>query len=112
MSHYAHIFEPLYDLLNNGRKFEWGEEHVEAMKILKGMLPATQPLQKAVYDRRVGIYVTINTSPTGIEWVINQEEEGNTRFNVWFDVVEIQAQHWPDRLVPIGKAGTVRKLGA
>ena len=30
--HYAHIAEPLYGLLKKNRKFEWAEEHTEAVR--------------------------------------------------------------------------------
>ena len=36
--HYVHIAEPLYGLLKKGKTFKWGEEHIETMRRLKGML--------------------------------------------------------------------------
>ena len=77
--HYAHIAESLYGLLKKGLKFEWGEEHLEVMQRLKGMLTEALVLRKAVYGKESPIYVTVDMSPTGIGWVINQEDGGDTR---------------------------------
>ena len=33
--HYAHVAEPFYGLLKKNRKFEWVEEHTEAVRKLK-----------------------------------------------------------------------------
>ena len=82
--HYAHVTEPLYGLLKKGRKFEWSGEHTESVWKLKEALAVTQTLRKAVYGREVPIYVTVDTSPTGIGWVINQEDENCARFPIWF----------------------------
>ena len=84
IAHYAHIVEMLYNLLKKRRKFEWGEEHMEALRRLKGMLNATPALRKMIYGKESLIYVTVDTSPTGIGWVINQEDEGSTRFAIQF----------------------------
>mgnify|MGYP000574268331 CR=1 FL=1 len=79
---YARIVEPLYSLLKKGHKFEWGMEHVEAMRRLKDALVAALALQKAVYGKDIPIYVTVDTSPTGIGWVISQEDENGMRFPI------------------------------
>ena len=69
--HYDHITEPLYGLLKKGCKFEWSEEHTESVWKMKEALTAPPTLQKAVYGKDILIYVTVDTSPTGIGWVIN-----------------------------------------
>ena len=69
--HYAHIAEPRYDFLKKERKFQWGEEHTEAMRRLKGMLTAVPTLRKEFYGNETPIYVTIDTSLIGIGWLIN-----------------------------------------
>ena len=69
--HYAHVAEPLYGLLKKGRKFKWSGEHTESVRKLKEVLVAAPALRKAVYGKEVPIYVTIDTSPTGIGWMIN-----------------------------------------
>ena len=69
--HYAHVAEPLYRLLKKGHKFEWREEHTESVRKMKEALAATLALRKAVYGKDIPIYVTVDTSPTGIGWVIN-----------------------------------------
>ena len=82
--HYAHVAEPLYGLLKKGRKFEWRDEHTESVWKMKEALAAAPALRKAVYGKDTPIYVTVDTSPTGIGWVINQEDENSTRFPVRF----------------------------
>ena len=51
---------------------------------MKEALAAVLALWKAVYGKDIPIYVTVDTSPTGIRWVINQEDEDHTRFPIWF----------------------------
>ena len=70
--HYAHIADPLYHLLRKGKKFEWKPEHTKAMKKLKKTLQRVEALKKPSYDQP--IIVTVDTSPTGIGWVINQAD--------------------------------------
>ena len=82
--HYAHIADPLYGLLKKTRKFEWVEEHTEAIRRLKRALAAAPALRKAEYTPRTPIYITVDTSPTGIGWVVNQEGEDGTRFPIRF----------------------------
>ena len=82
--HYAHIMDLLYGLLKKGCKFEWIGEHIESVRKLKEDLVTTPTLRKAVYGKEVPIYVTVDTSPTGIGWVINQEDENCARFPIWF----------------------------
>jgi hypothetical protein len=82
--HYAHIAEPLYGLLKKGRKFEWRTEHMESVQKMKEALAAVPVLRRGIYDRGVPVYITVDTSPTGIGWVINQEGENGERFPIWF----------------------------
>ena len=79
--HYAHVAEPLYGLLKKGRKFEWGDEHTESVRKMKEELAATPALRKAVYGKGTPIYVTVDTCPTGIGWVVNQEDDNNMRLH-------------------------------
>ena len=51
---------------------------------MKEALVAAPTLRKAVYGEDAPIYVTVDTSPTGIGWVINQEDNDGTRFPIWF----------------------------
>ena len=67
-----------------GRKFEWSEEHTESVRKMKKALVAAPALRKAVYGKDIPIYVTIDTSPSGIGWVVNQENEDGTRFPIRF----------------------------
>ena len=80
--HYAHIADPLYHLLRKGKKFEWKPEHTKAMKKLKKTLRRAESLKKPSYDRP--IIVTVDTSPTGIGWVINQADSDGSRYPIRF----------------------------
>ena len=82
--HYAHIADPLYGLLKKGRKFECNGEPTESVQKMKVVLSTTSALRKAVYSKDVPIYVTVGTSPTGIRWVVNQEDENGTRLPIQF----------------------------
>ena len=79
-----HVPEPLYGLLKKGWKYEWSEEHKEAVRRLKEMLTAAPALRKAVYKLDTLVYITMDTSPTGIGWVVNQEDDNDARFPIRF----------------------------
>ena len=51
---------------------------------MKEALVAAPALRKVVYSKEIPIYITVDTSATGIGWVINQEDEDGTRFPVRF----------------------------
>ena len=51
---------------------------------MKEALAAAPALRKAVYGREILIYVTVDTSPNGIGWVINEEDEDGTKFPIRF----------------------------
>ena len=55
--HYAHIAEQLYGLLKKGRKFEWVEEHTEAIRRLTQMLTTPPALRKVVYKLDTPVYI-------------------------------------------------------
>ena len=82
--HYPHVAETLYGLLKKSRKFEWTKEHTEVVRRLKRTLAATPALRKAEYAPSTPVYITMDTSPTGIGWVVNQEDEEGTRFPIRF----------------------------
>ena len=79
--HYAHLSEPLYRLLRKGETFEWSEEHSEAMRKLKFHLTQAPALKQPDYTRP--IYLTVDSSPIGIGWVISQQD-GEERYPVRF----------------------------
>ena len=79
--HYAHLSEPLYRLLRKGETFEWSEEHSEAMRKLKSHLAQAPALKQPDYTRP--IYLTVDSSPIGIGWVISQQD-GEERYPVRF----------------------------
>ena len=68
--------------MKKGWKFEWGEEHTKAMWRLKGTMVVALALRKAVYGKDSPIYVTIDTSPTVIGWVVNHDDEAEMRFAI------------------------------
>ena len=80
--HYAHIADPLYHLLQKGKKFEWKPEHTIAMKKLEKTLRRVEALKKTRYDRP--IIVTADTSPTGIGWLINQADSDGALYLIRF----------------------------
>ena len=79
-------------MLKIARKFEWNGEHSESVRKMKEALAAARTLRKAVYGKDVPIYVTVDTSPTRIGWVINQEDENGTRFPIRFGVKVLSDQ--------------------
>jgi hypothetical protein len=82
--HYAHVIEPLYGLLKKNRLFEWTNEHTLAIRRLKELLLEAPALRKAEYVGGKPIFVTVDTSLTGIGWVINQEGEDDKRYAIRF----------------------------
>ena len=71
LPHFAHVSDPLYQLLRKGTKFIWPNEH-------------TQVLRQPNYNGGKPIIVTVDTSPIGIGWVINQEDEEQHRYAIRF----------------------------
>jgi hypothetical protein len=51
---------------------------------MKEELAAASALRKGIYGRGVLVYVTVDTSLTGIGWVIHQEDENGDRFPIRF----------------------------
>jgi hypothetical protein len=82
--HYAHVAEPLYGLLKKERKFEWMAEHTDSVRRMKEALTAAPTVRKGVYGNGIPIFVTVDTRPTAIGWLINQEGEDGERFPIWF----------------------------
>ena len=80
--HYAHVVEPLYGLLKKNRKLEWAEEHTEVVRKLKRTLTAALALRKAESAPGIPVYIIVDTNPTGIGWVVNQEDKDGTRFPI------------------------------
>ena len=61
--------------------FEWNQEHTESVRKL---LTTALALKKVVYGKGTPVYITVDTSPTGIGWVVNQEDEDGIRFPIRF----------------------------
>ena len=80
--HYAHITDQLYGLLRKNKRFVWKPKHSLAMQRLKEALHEASSLKRPDYERPV--VVTVDTSPTGIGWVINQVNHGGDRDPIRF----------------------------
>ena len=74
----------MYSLLKKGRKFKWEPVNTGVMKRLKGLLVTAPALRKVVYKEGMPIYVTVDTSPTGVIWVIHKEGEDGARYAIRF----------------------------
>ena len=57
---------------------------MKSVRKMKEALAAAPALRKAIYGKDTMIYVTVDTSPTGIGWVINQEDNDGTQFPIRF----------------------------
>ena len=64
------------------KEVEWQEEHKNAIRKLKKLLLEAPTLRKADYTKGKLIYMTVDTSGTGIGWVINQEGEDSARYAI------------------------------
>ena len=51
---------------------------------MKEALAVAPTLRKVVYGKDSQIYVTVDTSPTGIGWVVNKEDEDDMRLPIRF----------------------------
>lgn len=82
--HFAHIAEPLYNLLRKRVRFIWTERHSEAMARLKNALLSPPVLRSMNYNNGQPMMITIDSSPIATGWAVGQnDEEGNcfaTRF--------------------------------
>ena len=72
-------------MLRKGCKLEWSGEHTELVRKMKEALAVAPALRKAVYGKGVPVYVTVDTSPTRIGWVINQGDENGMRLPIRSD---------------------------
>src|SRR5450759_3475374 len=61
--HFAHVADPLYELLRKGRRFEWSWRQVEAMKKLKEALMSPPVLCPLDYTCGRCIIITVDSSP-------------------------------------------------
>jgi transposase InsO family protein len=74
--HYAHVAEPLYQLLRKQNIFKWTEECQDAQDSLKNSL-MSDPIY-GVKERPLTL--TVDTSPTAIGWVLRQNDESGHRY--------------------------------
>ena len=90
--HYAHVAEPLYQLLRKNQKFKWEDAHTKAMQKLKELLQSAPTLRKVDYECGRPVIVTVDTSPTGIGWAIGQDDEKEHRYVVRFGAKVLSAR--------------------
>ena len=84
LPHFAHISDPLYQLLRKGKRFNWTNKHTQVIQHLKNLLINAPVLRQPDYTSDRPIIVTVDTSPIGIGWVINQEDEDRRRYAIRF----------------------------
>jgi hypothetical protein len=82
--HFAHIAEPLYNLLRKGTKFRWGQNEELAMESLKEILKLPPILRQVNYECDRPVVVTVDTSPIAIRWAIGQDDVEGRRFAIRF----------------------------
>ena len=71
-------------IAEKGVKIQVERRAYESVRKMKEALAATPALRKAVYGKDTPIYVMVDTSPTEIRWVVNQEDEDGMRFQIRF----------------------------
>ena len=71
-------------MLKKKQRFEWTSQHTFAIRRLKKLLMEASPLRKANYSDGKPIFVTVDTSPTKIRWVINQEDKDCNLYAIRF----------------------------
>ena len=59
---------------------------------IKNQLCNAKALWKATYEEGKPIFVTVDTSPIGIGWVINQEDSEGNRFAIRFGAKVLQTR--------------------
>ncbi|KAL2622834.1 hypothetical protein R1flu_003039 [Riccia fluitans] len=82
--HYAHITEPMYELLRKGKKFKWSIHQGEAMARLKQALVSSPTLRKIDYQCERHVIVMVDTSPIAIGWAVGQDDIDGCRFATRF----------------------------
>ncbi|KAL3687991.1 hypothetical protein R1sor_014300 [Riccia sorocarpa] len=82
--HYAHISEPMYELLRKGKRFRWETRQGEAMARLKHALVSSPTLRRIDYQCGRPVIVTVDTSPIAIGWAVGQDDGEGCRFATRF----------------------------
>ncbi|MCO5559799.1 hypothetical protein L7F22_013403 [Adiantum nelumboides] len=90
--HYAHVADPLYQLLRKNQTFEWKDAHTQAMRKLKKLLLSLPTIRKVDYECGRPMIVTLDTSPTGIGWAVGQDDEEQRRYVVRFGAKVLNAR--------------------
>lgn len=82
--HFAHVAEPLYDLLRKRVTFRWTHLHEVAMARLKEALLSSPVLRALDYNANRPIVITVDSSPTAAGWAVGQDDEQGNRFATRF----------------------------
>ena len=82
--HFAHVAEPLYQLLRKRVKFDWSRKHSIAMEKLKASLQNPPVLRPLEYTCGRPIIVTVDSSPYACGWAVGQDDENGNRYAARF----------------------------
>lgn len=82
--HFAHIADPLYELLRKKVKFRWSKECERAMAKLKELLISPPVLRPPDYTCGRPLVLTIDSSPLATGWVLGQEDGEDQMFATRF----------------------------
>ena len=78
--HFAHVAEPLYQLLRKRIRFVWRVEHSDAMNRLKVALQNSPVLRPLDYACGRPIIITVDSSPYAAGWAVGQDDAEGNRF--------------------------------
>ena len=87
--HYAHVADPLYQLLRKDQRFLWSDSHIKPMQKLKCLLQSSPTLRKVDYECGKPVIRTVDTSPTGIGWEVGKDDEDDYKY-----VIRLCNQVW------------------
>jgi hypothetical protein len=82
--HFAHVAEPLYQLLRKKVTFGWSRKHSLAMKRLKLALQNSPVLRPLDYTCGRPIIVTVDASPYAARWAVGQDDAEGSRYAARF----------------------------
>jgi hypothetical protein len=80
VAYFAHVADPLYDLLRKNVRFVWTDIHSKAMQLLKEALLSSPILRPLKYGNFSPIIVTVDSSPHASGWAVGQDDENGNRF--------------------------------
>ena len=72
---YFSLAKPLVDLMHKNVKFQWQEQHDQAMQALKNAITTSPALIPINYSTSHPVFLTINSSWRAVGWILLQECE-------------------------------------